>query len=584
MDPRTAASVLTRIGALLELRGENPFKTRAYQSAARAVAALDTDDLAPLLHAGALEQVPGLGPATLAVVRDLVDTGDSSLLERLQEDTPEGLLEMLRVPGLGTAKIHAIHAGLGVETLYDLEQAAKDGRLATLPRFGDKTAEKILKGIAFLKENGALVLFPHGAMEAARLLADVRRHPDVVEAAVAGSVRRRREVVCDVDIVAAVRASPAAVAASFGRAPGVKDVVGSGGRSVTVRYVDGTRLDLHCVRPEQFAVALWRATGSAAHAAEVARRLEARGLLLAGDELRDTAGRPVAVPNEPALYALAGLAFVVPELREALGEVDAAARGPLPALVEPGDVRGVLHCHSQYSDGAATVEEMARAALARGWEYLGVSDHSQSAAYAGGLTRDAVLRQHDEIDAVNARLDAEGARFRVLKGIEADILPCGRVDYDAEVLGRFDYVIGSVHSRFGMGERQMTDRVLKALDDPRLTILGHPTGRLLLTREPYAIDMHAVIDKAGEAGVAIELNADPHRLDLDWRLCRRAKERGVAIEIGPDAHSTHGLDNVAIGVGVARKGWLGAEDVLNARDVDGVLAFARARREGRAGA
>jgi DNA polymerase (family X) len=579
MDPRTAASVLNRISALLELRGEHRFKTRAYQVAARAVGGLDTDDIAPLLRGGALEALPGLGPATVSVLRELVETGDSSYLERLQEDTPEGLLEMLRVPGLGTQKIHAIHAGLGIETLHELEEAAKDGRLAALPRFGAKTAARILKGIAFLKETGALVLFPHAAVEASRLLADVRRHPDVVDAAVAGSVRRRREVICDVDVVAAVRASPAVVAASFGRAPAVKDVVGGGGRTVRIRYVDGTQLDLYCVRPEQFAVALWRATGSTEHVAEVTRRLEARGFTAAGDEVRDAAGQTVPVPDEPALYALAGLAYVVPELREGRGEVEAAARGPLPELVAPGDVRGVLHCHSQYSDGHATIEEMARAARERGWSYLGITDHSQSAFYAGGLTRDAILRQHDEIDALNGQLRGEGSTFRVLKGIEADILPCGRVDYDAEVLGRFDYVIGSVHSRFGMDQRQMTERVLKALDDPHLTILGHPTGRLLLTREPYAIDMDAVIDKAGDVGVAIELNADPHRLDLDWRLCRRAKERGVPIEIGPDAHSTHGLDNVEIGVGIARKGWLEAEDILNAHDVDTVLEFARQRRE-----
>ena len=579
MDPRTAAHVLTRIAALLELRGENRFKTRAYVTAARAVGGLETDDIAPLVRSGALESVPGLGPATLAVLRDLAAHGESSLLVRLQEDTPEGLVEMLRVPGLGTAKIHAIHAGLGIETLHELEAAARDGRLAGLPRFGDKTAERILKGIAFLKEAGARVLFPHGAVEAARLLAEVRRHPAVIEAAVAGSIRRRSEVVCDIDLVAAVRGRPAD-AAAFDSAPGVRDAVGAGSGSVRLRYVDGTRLDLHCVRPEQYAVALWRATGTEAHVADVAARLTARGFALVGDELRDRDGRTVPVADEAALYALAGLAFVVPELREARGEVDAAAHDALPGLVEPADIRGVLHCHSDYSDGAATIAEMADAARARGWRYLGITDHSQSASYAGGLTPDAVRRQHDEIDAVNARLASERADFRVLKGIEADILPCGRVDYDTDTLDRFEYVIGSVHSRFGMTGTQMTERVCKALDDPHLTILGHPTGRLLLTREAYAIDMAAVIAKAADVGASIELNADPHRLDLDWRLCREAKERGVPIEIGPDAHSPHGLDNVEFGVGIARKGWLEPADVLNARSADDVLAFARHRREG----
>ncbi|MGZ8378407.1 MAG: DNA polymerase/3'-5' exonuclease PolX [Gemmatirosa sp.] len=579
MDPRTAAHALTRIAALLELRGENRFKTRAYQTAARALATLDSDDIGPLLHAGALEEVSGLGPATLAVLRDLVENGDSSYLERLLDDTPEGLIEMLRIPGLGTAKIHAIHAGLGIETVQELTQAAMDGRLASLPRFGEKTAARILKGIAFLKESGARVLFPQAAAEGARVLADARRHPDVLEATVAGSIRRRSEIVCDVDVVAAVRGAPASVAGSFAHAPGVKDAVGAGGRSVRVRYVDGTQLDLHCVRPEQYAVALWRATGSAEHVAEVIARLAARGFVLAGDELRDADGHVVTVPDEVALYARAGLSFVVPELREGRGEVDAASHGALPELVELADLRGVLHCHSQYSDGAASIAEMAAAAHARGWGYLGITDHSQSASYAGGLPPDAVRRQHDEIDALNTTLAAEGRPFRVLKGIEADILPCGRVDYDERTLDSFDYVIGSIHSRFGMTEVQMTERVARALDDPHLTILGHPTGRLLLTREPYAIDMKAIIEKAAEVGAAIELNADPHRLDLDWRLCREAKQRGVTIEIGPDAHSPHGLDNVGYGVGIARKGWLEPGDILNARSADDVLAFARARRK-----
>jgi len=576
MDSRTAAHALNEIAALLELHGDNKFKTRAYRQAAKSVLALDADDLAPLARAGALATLKGVGPATLAVLEDLVATGDSEYLELLREKTPEGLIEMLRVPGLGTAKIHLIHQGLGIETLHELEEAARDGRLATLPRFGAKTAEKVLKGIAFLKETGALVLYPHASAEAGRLLAGVRRHPDVLHAELAGSVRRRREVIRDVDVVAACRAHPASVAASFAHAPGVRDIVGGGSRSVTVRYVDGTLLDLHCVRPGEFAVALWRATGSAEHVAAVGAHAASRGFTIEGDELRDAAGRPVELPDEPALYAALGLAFVPPELREGRGEVEAAAAHRLPDLVDAEDIRGVLHCHSNYSDGASTIAEMAEAARSRGWRYLGVSDHSQSAFYAGGLTRDAILRQHDEIDEVNAALAASG--FRVLKGIEADILPCGRVDYDAEVLDRFDYVIGSIHSRFGMGEAQMTERVLKALGDPHLTILGHPTGRLLLTREPYAIDMTAVIARAGEVGAAIELNADPHRLDLDWRLCRQAKEANVMVEIGPDAHSTHGLDNVEIGVGIARKGWLERGDVLNARGADDVLAFARARR------
>ena len=574
MDSRTAAHVLSQIGALLELHGENRFKTRAYVTAAKALLALDVDDIAPLYRSGTLAATPGIGPATLSVIADLVNTGDSRYHEQLRESTPEGLLEMLRVPGLGTTKIHQIHQGLHIETVQDLEAAAKDGRLAALPRFGSKTAEKILKGIAFLKETGAYVLYPHAAAEARRLVTAVRQHPDVIEAEVAGSLRRRREVIRDIDIVASCRGDPERVAAAFSRSPGVRHVVGGGGRSVSIRFVDGTLLDLHCVVPDEYAVALWRATGSAEHERALMELARARGLTLTDGSLRDAAGRVVALADEPALFAAVGLDYIPPELREGRGELSAAADGSLPTLIEAGDIQGVLHCHSQYSDGAATIAEMAAAARARGWSYLGISDHSQSAFYAGGLTRDAVLAQHEEIDRVNDTLTG----FRVLKGIEADILADGRVDYDAETLERFDYVIGSVHSRFAMAEAAMTERMLRALDDPNLTILGHPTGRLLLTREPYAVNMDAVLEKAGALGVAVELNADPHRLDIDWRLCRIAKERGVQVEIGPDAHAPHGLDNVEFGIGIARKGWLEAGDVLNTRSADAVIAAAAARR------
>lgn len=575
VDPRTAAHVLHRIGALLELSGGNRFKARAYTQAAKVVAGIETDDLGPLLRSGELERIAGLGPATLAVVRDLVRHGSSHLLEQLQEDTPEGLHEMLRVPGLGTAKIHAIHQGLGIETIEELEAAARDGRVAKLPRFGPKTADKILKGIAFMRESGSLSLYHHARVEGDRLVGAVRAHPDVLSAEIAGSLRRHRELVRDIDVVAACARDPAGVARAVGRSPGVRDVVGGGGRAVQVRFVDGTLLDLRCVPRDAFAVTLFLSTGSAEHVREVRAHAASRGFTLGDDGLRDAQGQAVALGSEEELYAAIGLPWIAPELREGRGEVAAAVARRLPALVTLADLRGVLHCHSQYSDGKASIREMAEAAKARGWSYIGISDHSMSAFYAGGLSRDAVLLQHDEIDRVNGEMYG----VRVLKGIEADILPDGRVDYDAALLDRFDYVIGSIHSRFGMERDEMTQRVLRALDDPHLTILGHPTGRLLLTREPYAIDMDAVLDKAAANGVVMELNADPHRLDMDWTLCRAAKERGVTIEIGPDAHSTSGLDYVELGIGIARKGWLEASDILNSRSATDVLAVARRRRE-----
>jgi DNA polymerase (family 10) len=574
MDSRTAAHVLSQIGALVELQGGNRFKARAYQSAAKAVLGLDSDDLTPLHRSGELKKVSGIGPATLSVLRDLIETGESRYYDELRESTPEGLLEMLRVPGLGMAKIHAIREGLGIQTLHELEEAARDGRLARLPKFGTKTAEKILKGISFLRETVALELYPQAFGEAMRLLTGVRRHPEIVRAELAGSVRRHREVIGDIDIVAACRSAPAKVAASFTRTPGIREVTGAGDASVSIRYVDGTRLDLHCVHPDEFAIAWWRATGSERHVEDVRAHAASRGLAIVGDTLRDATGSIIEIADEAAFFAAVGLAFIPPELREGEREVDAAHRGAIPTLIEYSDIRGVLHCHSTYSDGTASIAALAEAAQKRGWSYIGISDHSESAFYAGGLSRDAVLAQHEEIDRVNDSLTG----FRVLKGIEADILADGRVDYDAGILERFDYVIGSIHSRFSMNGAQMTERVLAALDDPHLTILGHPTGRLLLTREPYTLDLDAVIEKAGERGVAIELNADPHRLDLDWRYCPAAKRSGAMIEIGPDAHSTQSLDNTRIGVGMARKGWLEAADVLNAQSAEGVLAHAARRR------
>jgi DNA polymerase (family 10) len=575
MDSRSAAHVLSQIGALLEVKGEQKFRVRAYAGAARALIALDTDDLAPLLRSGELAEVPGIGPATLSVVRELVETGESSYLDELREGIPEGLLELFRVPGLNAAKVQLIHSTLGVQTLEDLERVAQNGELAKLPKFGKKTAEKILRGIEMVRRNAHLKRFPAAAVEAHRLLANVVKHPHVIHSEVAGSIRRHNEVVADIDIVAECSADPAGVAASFARSPGVRE---SSTRedpgSVHLRFVDGTHLDMHCVSKGDYPVALWRATGSAAHVEEMDVLARNRGFEIAGNSLIGKGGKRVGLEDEDAFFAALDLEPIPPEIREGMGEIEAAARRELPNLVTFDDIRGVLHCHSDYSDGAATIEGMASAAKERGWDYIGISDHSESAFYAGGLKRDRLLRQQEEIDRLNARMNG----FRILKGIESDILADGRLDYDAEILDSFDYVIGSIHSRFSMDGDAMTKRVLAALDDPHLTILAHPTGRLLLTREPYPINIKAVLEKAVQVGVAVELNADPHRLDLDWRYCRQAKELGVTIEIGPDAHSTAGLDNVHFGIGMARKAWLEAGEILNARSAEGVLAFARKRK------
>ncbi|MBX3134116.1 MAG: hypothetical protein KF689_12115 [Gemmatimonadaceae bacterium] len=576
MDSKTASHLLHEIAALLELQGEDPAVPAPFADAARSLAADEPRALKELLKRDRRR----FAPEVLEVLEQLRETGDAELLDRLRESTPEGLFEMMRVPGLGPSRIRRIHEGLGIDTLQELEDAARDGRLAKLPRFGERTAEQVLRGIAWLKESGAEVLLPHGRAEAERILAAVRRQPGVVRAEIAGAVRRHCETVRDLDIVAACAREPEAVAAAFARMPGVRDSVGSGTRHVALRFEDGVRLQLHCVPAAEFAVAWFRATGSAAHVQEVVARAALRGLTLGEHELRGADGRVIELADEPALYAAIGLPWLPPELREGLGEAAEAEGEGFGGLITLADIRGVLHCHSQYSDGGATIAELAAAARSYGWSYLGVSDHSQSAFYAGGLDAESLARQHDEIDAINASFPD----FRVLKGVEADILPCGRIDYPTEVLDRFDYVIASVHSRFGMNETQMTERVLKALDDPHISVLGHPTGRLLLTREPYAIDMDAVLEKAGRLGVAVELNADPHRLDLDWRLAKLARKYGAKIEIGPDAHSVDGLENMALGIGMARKAWLRPDDVINTRSAETFVEFATRRRRAAASA
>ncbi len=557
MDRRAARQVFEQIAASLALKGENPFRIRAFENAARVVAEFP-GDLDEAVRTGTLAEAEGIGKASLEIARELVTSGRSSLLDELREQVPPGLLEMLRIPGLGVAKVRVIHEALQLDTLAELEEAARDGRLAALPRFGAKTAEKVRKGIAYLRRSREFSLLHHARAEAESLRQALAGLPGVERVEIAGSVRRCCEIIRDVDLVV-LHAPEArdALVKSLGTTPGVTEFVGNEGY-VTLRFDTGLVADVGLSTARDFGLYWVRATGSAEHV----RQLEARGVGTG------------PFPDEASVYRAAGLAWIPPELREGTGEIEAAAAGTLPTLVQRDDLKGLLHCHTNYSDGSTTVAQWADACRAAGYGWIGITDHSGSAAYAGGLKAADVPRQHAEIDAVNA--GTEGTR--VLKGVEADILADGTLDYGPDVLDQFEFVIGSIHSRFGMTGEEMTARVLRAMDDPHLTILGHPTGRLLLSRDPYALDLERVLARAAERGVAVEMNADPHRLDLDWRAARRARELGVTMSIGADAHSVAGLANVTVGLGVARKGWLEPRDVLNTRDAAGFLTFARARR------
>ena len=572
MDKQDVVRTLEQIASFLELKGENPFRVRAYHTGARAIATFQ-GDLNSALASGELAEVQGIGPAMLEIAQDVLRTGTSPVLKELQDQVPPGLIEMLKISGLGVAKIRQIHESLHVESLGELEDAARDGRLARLPRFGKKTADNLLKGIRFLRQVSEFRLFHNAYGEAQALLEFLGSMPGVSRAAVAGSVRRRREIIRDLDFVLECSRPPAEILDLLGNAPGVAESLGATEDSRTVRFATGTMADVYLARPTEWGFRLVRATGSAEHLSELSARAAAQGHQWTDEGIRNREDDLLAASTEADVYQSLGLPLIPPELREGNGEVAAAAAGRLPDLIERTDVLGFLHCHSNYSDGTSTVTEWAAACRAAGYGYLGITDHSQSAAYAGGLAPDDIPRQHGEIDDAN-RGQTE---LQVLKGVEVDILADGTLDYTPEIRASFDFIIASVHSRLGMGGKEMTDRILRAMNDPFMTILGHPTGRLLLSRDPYPLDLDAVFARAAERGVAVEINADPQRLDLDWTFVRQAVEAGVTISIGADAHSIGAIGNMDVGVGVARKGWLRPVDVLNARPLAGFREFANRR-------
>jgi DNA polymerase (family 10) len=566
MDKKDVARGLEEIAGFLELKGENPFRIRAYRTAARAIATLP-GELKTALSTGTLAELNGIGPAILEIVRDLASTGRSRVLEDLRDEVPPGLVEMLQISGLGVTKVRQIHETLHVETLAELEEAARDGRLAKLPRFGKKTTENILKGIDFLRQSTGLRLFHHARTEAVALAEVLRTMPGVRRVAIAGSVRRHAELIRDLDFVVEVEGAAAPLVERLGAAPGVREFTSQTERAITLRFGSGTVADIYLASRERFGVELIRATGSAEHVEQLTERARARGLAW------DTG---LTGCEETDVYRELGLDLIPAELREGQGEIDAAAAGRLPVLVERSDLAGFLHCHTNYSDGTSTVAEWAEACRAAGYRYVGLTDHSKSAAYAGGLREEDIPRQHAEVDEANRRF----GDVRVLKGVEADILQDGTLDYVPEVRAGFDFIIASVHSRYGMDEARMTQRVLKAMDDPHTAILGHPTGRLLLSRDAYPLDLDAIFARAADRGVAIEINADPQRLDLDWRAVRRAVAAGVTISLGADAHGVSAIGNMELGVGIARKAWLTRGQVLNVEPVEAFLGFVGRRRSG----
>ena len=558
MDRHELARIFNEIGTLLELQGENPFKSRAYYNAARTIENLSAD-LEELLREERLAEIPGFGPAVIQKIKEWSQTGSIAYYENLKSAIPSGLVELLGIPGLGPKKINQIHQALGIDNLEELEAACAANRLAALPGFGAKTQEKIAAGIGFFKEHRGEYLLFEAMAQALALRERLAGHPLVERAEIAGSCRRCKEIVKDLDLVAGTP-DPDGVIRFFNEFSEVARVVAWGSTKSTVILRSGMQVDLRAVAPREFPHALQHFTGSKEHNTALRHLAKEQGYkvneygLFRGEET-------LYCPDEASIYETLGLRYIAPELREDRGELEAAAADRLPRLVEREQLRGLFHVHTTYSDGGGSLREMVLATRAKGYSYLGISDHSQVAVYAHGLTREKLLLQWAEID----RLQEEFPDFRIFKGIEADILPGGALDYDAEILSRFDFVIGSIHSQFRMSRAEMTQRFLTALDNPYLTMLGHPTGRILLGRPGYEVDLEAIIAKAAERRVMIELNANPYRLDLDWRWCRRAKEMGVMLAINPDAHSQSELDLARQSLPLARKGWLEAEDILNTR-------------------
>ncbi|HVF70904.1 MAG TPA: helix-hairpin-helix domain-containing protein [Chthoniobacterales bacterium] len=620
MDKATIAGVLEKIGTLLELKGENPFKIRAYVNAARS---LETwgGNIADLANEETLEKIPGIGKAIAAKIKELVDTGSLKFFDELRAEFPADILEMFSLPGLGAKKIKALLEKLRVSSIAQLHEACVAGRIAELPGFGKATQEKLCKAIDERQKYAGKFQLGQIAAEAETLLNDLRGHPDAHHVCIAGSYRRRKEIVRDLDFIVATSA-PAEVSALFVEHPLVESIIAQGSTKSSVRLRSGIQCDLRVVTAAEYPFALNYFTGSKEHNVVVRSRALKRGWTLNEyrlGEVEPSEGgstgvspvRPTGVPpveaagnmnkaagetpasrtgetpvlrqkvpvirEEADLYRALDLDYIPPELRENCGEFEAAAAGKLPRLVEAENLRGTFHCHTTASDGRNSLEEMAAAAQELGLQYLGIADHSRSSIQARGLDEARLRVQLASI----RKLNSEFENFRLFAGVECDILRDGSLDFPDELLAELDYVVASVHSAFTLPEAEMTKRMIRAMENPHVTMLAHPTGRLLLRRDPYAVDIPAIIDAAAETGTWIEINAAPKRLDLDWRWWPLAKEKGVKCVINPDAHAVERLQELWFGVGVARKGWLTRDDVMNCLPlgkIEGALREKRGRR------
>jgi DNA polymerase (family 10) len=569
MNKEQIVEVLETIATLLELKDENPFKIRAYANAARSIETWG-GNLRSLAEEDRLEEIPGIGKAIASKIAALALTGSLDFYDDLRAQFPPDILELFSLPGLGPKKIKALHEKLQVSSIATLAEACKTGRVAELPGFGKATQEKLCQIIADRVKHAGSFTLGSVAADVELLQNDLRQHPDALRVSIAGSYRRRKEIVRDLDFIVATK-TPDAITECFVRHSLVESMIAHGATKCSVRLRSGIQADLRVVSDAEYPFALGYFTGSKEHNIVLRNRALQRGWTLNEYRLapvppaetsarkRKTIAKIPVVRDETELYRALDLDFIPPELRESCGEIEAAEKGQLPRLIEPENLRGAFHCHTQASDGRNSLEEMAAAAQELGLQYLGIADHSRSSIQAGGLDHGRLRAQLAEIRALNKTFDG----FRLFAGVECDILRDGSLDFDDDTLEELDYVVASVHSVFNLTEAEMTKRIIRAMSNPHVTMLAHPTGRLLLKRNPYAVDIPAIIDAAAETGTWIEINAAPKRLDLDWRWWPLAKGKGVKCVINPDAHGVERLQELWFGVGVARKGWLTKSDVMN---------------------
>lgn len=555
------SDILRNIGLLLELKGENQFKTRAYNNGARAIDGM-SEPVTKLVEAGTLGEVDGFGKALVEKITLLVQTGSLPYYEDLKAEFPDGILELLSLNGLGLRKAKALYQQLNIATLADLEKACQSGKVAELDGFGQKTAEKLLDAIQQKQQYAGRFRYAEVIEQAEELVDLLRTHPDITRISIAGSLRRGKEVVKDIDLVASSK-NPKQVMQDFVSMDEVESVTNHGETKSSVRIANGLQVDLRVVDDPTFPTALHHFTGSMEHNVALRSRAKKRNMKISEWGLFDTSGKEeklIPCRNEAEFFSHLDLDYIPPELRENMGEIEAAEESQLPRLVEWGEFHGCFHNHTTASDGKNSLREMAEAAASIGLDYLGIADHSKSSVQANGLSADRLLSQIEEIKELNRELEGE---IHLFSGVECDILKDGSLDYPDEILERLDYVVASVHSSFTQSEKDQTRRICKAMENPHVTMLGHVTGRLLLEREPYAVNIQEIIRQAAKTGTWIELNASPYRLDMDWRHWKAARDTGVKCVINPDAHRVQQLGYLKPATMIARKGWLRKQDVMN---------------------